>query len=223
MGETACIEPGCVDHNREKDTQDALSSLSDECSRRDATKRTIGLLLSGLTASFSQPATELSYADDDTSSNSEESSSPSSSAMDTYQVEIDVQLDPQTSGTIIVEVMPSWAPLASARFKELVELGFYNDARFIRVLPGFVAQFGIASDPALNKEWLLCEKGCRALVDEPRKESNKRGTLSFATSGKNTRQTQVFINLGNNGGAPNFLDGQGFVPFARVVSGMDDT
>ena len=51
--------------------------------------------------------------------------------------------------------------------------------------------------------------------------SNKKGTVSFASGGKNTRQTQVFINLADNGGVPNFLDGMGFAPFGRVVEGMD--
>lgn len=142
-----------------------------------------------------------------------------------FTVILSVQTDAKKDETseIVIEVRPDWAPLASSRFKELVELGFYNDARFFRVLPGYVAQFGIAADPKLNKEWMFCEKNCRALPDEPRKERNKRGTLSFASAGKNTRQTQVFINLGNNDGPPNFLDGQNFVPFARVVKGMDET
>ncbi len=142
-----------------------------------------------------------------------------------FTVILSVQTDAKSDATsdIEIEVRPDWAPLASKRFRELVELGFYNDSRFFRVLPGYVAQFGIAADPKLNKEWMFCEKNCRALPDEPRKEKNKRGTLSFASSGKNSRQTQVFINLGNNDGPPNFLDGQNFVPFARVVRGMDDT
>ena len=142
-----------------------------------------------------------------------------------FTVMLTVQTDAKKDETleIEIEVRPDWAPLASNRFKELVQSGFYNDARFFRVLPGYVAQFGIAADPKLNKEWMLCEKNCRALPDEPRKENNKRGTLSFASSGKDSRQTQVFINLGNNDGFPNFLDGQDFVPFARVVRGMDDT
>lgn len=139
-----------------------------------------------------------------------------------FRVELTVQLDPQTTDIIVIEVDPSLAPLAASRFRNLVEIGFYDDARFFRVLPGYIAQFGISSDPSLNKEWLLCEKRCRALPDEPRLQKNKRGTLSFASSGKNSRQTQIFINLGNNDGPPNFLDAQGFVPFATVVQGMED-
>ncbi len=149
----------------------------------------------------------------------------SSTSTAPFTVILSVQTDPKKDDTfeIEIEVRPDWAPLASNRFRELVENGFYNDSRFFRVLPGYVAQFGIAADPKLNKEWMFCEKNCRALQDEIRKENNKRGTLSFASSGKNSRQTQVFINLGNNDGPPNFLDAQNFVPFARVVRGMDDT
>ena len=139
-----------------------------------------------------------------------------------FKVLLKVELDKETSGEIEIEVMPEWAPLAASRFRELAELGFYDDSRFFRVLPGYIAQFGIAADPALNKEWLFCESRCKALPDEPRKQPNKKGTLTFAaSSGKNSRQTQVFINLNNNDGPPNFLDAQGFVPFARVTKGMD--
>jgi cyclophilin family peptidyl-prolyl cis-trans isomerase len=146
-----------------------------------------------------------------------------------FTVALSVQLDKDTVGDIEIQVEPSWAPIAAARFRELVEIGFYDDARFFRVLPGYIAQFGIASDPALNKEWLACgtpeeqQKGirCKPLRDEPRLQPNKKGTLSFASAGKNTRQTQMFINLNDNDGIPNFLDGQGFVPFARVTKGMD--
>jgi len=143
---------------------------------------------------------------------------------DPFRIILTVQTDRKKDETseIEIEVRPDWAPLAAQRFKELVEIGYYNESRFHRVLPGYVAQFGIAADSKLNKEWMFCEKNCKSLNDEARIQSNKRGTLSFASSGKNSRQTQIFINLGNNDGPPNFLDAQNFVPFARVVSGMDD-
>eukprot|EP00546_Thalassionema_frauenfeldii_P021697 CAMPEP_0178904158 /NCGR_PEP_ID=MMETSP0786-20121207/5544_1 /TAXON_ID=186022 /ORGANISM="Thalassionema frauenfeldii, Strain CCMP 1798" /LENGTH=258 /DNA_ID=CAMNT_0020575583 /DNA_START=90 /DNA_END=863 /DNA_ORIENTATION=+ len=138
-----------------------------------------------------------------------------------FYAEMEVQIDAEKSGTIEIEVLPEWAPLAADRFRELVEIGFFDDSKFFRVLPNYVAQFGIASDPQVNQEWLLCEKNCRALPDELRLYSNKAGTLSFASSGKNSRQTQIFINLADNSGLPNFLDQQGFVPFARVIKGFD--
>jgi len=142
-------------------------------------------------------------------------------APEPYTVLMEVQIDPRTTGEIEIEVFPEWAPLASERFRELIEARFFDDSRFFRVIPNYVAQFGIASDPALNKEWMFCERSCRALVDEPRLQSNRAGTLSFASSGKNSRQTQIFINLVDNSGLPNFLDSQGFVPFARVTKGFD--
>jgi cyclophilin family peptidyl-prolyl cis-trans isomerase len=123
-------------------------------------------------------------------------------------------------------VLPDWAPLAAARFKELVELGFYTRSRFHRVLPGFlpgdlaIAQFGISTSRELNQEWLCAT--CKRLPDEKRRQSNTKGTVSFAQASQpGTRQTQVFINLADNGGLPNFLDNQNFTPFARVVSGME--
>ena len=96
---------------------------------------------------------------------------------------------------------------------------FFDDSRLFRVHPGYVAQFGIAGEPAVNKEWLLPKE--KRLLDEPRTTTNARGTLSFASGGKNTRTTQIYVNLGDNGGLPNMLDAQGFVPFARVTRGMD--
>lgn len=149
-----------------------------------------------------------------------------------FTVLFTIQLDstkPEELSELEIECHPDWAPGAAARFKELVELGFYKDSPFFRVLPGFIAQFGISADPSFNKQWMYCDtsdkeavKLCKQpLPDEPRKVPNKKGTLSFASSGKNSRRTQVFINLVDNSGLPNFLDGQGFVPFARIVRGED--
>jgi len=146
-----------------------------------------------------------------------------------YRVAMSVILDPHNTrqrGEIVVEVLPEWAPLAAARFKELIELDYYKRTRFHRVLQGMlpgdlaIAQFGISTSRELNEAWLC--KTCNRLPDEKRAQSNKRGTLSFAqASQSNTRQTQVFINLADNGGLPNFLDNQNFTPFARVVAGME--
>jgi cyclophilin family peptidyl-prolyl cis-trans isomerase len=137
-----------------------------------------------------------------------------------FQVSLQVQMREGQVGEIVIEVLPEWAPLAAKRFQGLLEAGFFENARFFRVLPGYIAQFGIAGDPELNKVWMFDKS--KALPDEKRVMSNKKGTLSFASSGKNSRQTQLFINLVNNDGLPNFLDAQGFVPFARVIKGMED-
>lgn len=141
------------------------------------------------------------------------------SKQEPFRVIFSIQTDRsnEKQDDVEIEVIPDWAPLASARFKELVETGFYDGSRFHRVLPFYVAQFGISAEKSKNKEWIFCERNCKSIPDEPRLVNNKRGTLSFASSGKNSRQTQVFINLVDNDGVPNFLDAQGFVPFARIV------
>lgn len=117
-----------------------------------------------------------------------------------------------TKGDFVVEVTRAWAPLGADRFYNLVKHGFFTDAAFFRVVPGFIVQFGLSADPAVNKVWHSAN-----IKDDPVTQSNRPGTITFATAGPNTRTTQLFINFGNN--AP--LDRQGFSPFGRVTSGMD--
>lgn len=117
-----------------------------------------------------------------------------------------------TKGSFVVKVTRAWAPLGADRFYNLVRHHFYNDMALFRVVPGFVVQFGLGPSPAVNRVW---EKA--TIKDDPVKESNKPGTIVFATAGPNTRTTQVFINLADNGSS---LDSQGFAPFGQVVSGM---
>ena len=117
-----------------------------------------------------------------------------------------------SKGTFVIEVHRDWAPIGADRFYNLVKNGFYDDVRFFRVIPGFMAQFGIHGTPAVAKLWRP-----RAIKDDPVKQSNKRGYVTFATAGPNTRTTQLFINFGDNAA----LDKQGFAPFGQVVTGMD--
>ncbi len=117
-----------------------------------------------------------------------------------------------SKGNFDVLIHPDWAPLGAARFHDLVEEGFLNDVRFFRVLENFVAQFGIHPDPKVAQTWRS-----KVIQDDPAKESNKRGTLTFATSGPNSRTTQMFINFADNA----FLDSMGFSPFGEITSGMD--
>lgn len=118
-----------------------------------------------------------------------------------------------TQGTILVRVHRDWAPLGADRFFNLVKAGFYNDAAFFRVLPGFVAQFGINGSPEVSAKW----KEAVIKDDPPSGHTNARGTLTFATAGPGTRTTQLFINYGDNAR----LDAMGFTPFGEVLSGME--
>ncbi len=117
-----------------------------------------------------------------------------------------------TRGDFTVLVHTAWAPNGAKRFYNLVRNNFFDGARFFRVLKGFVAQFGLTGDPAVDQAWAN-----QAIPDDPVKHSNTPGTLTFATSGPNSRSTQLFINYGDNAQ----LDGDGFAPIGQVTEGMN--
>jgi peptidyl-prolyl cis-trans isomerase A (cyclophilin A) len=117
-----------------------------------------------------------------------------------------------SQGDVVVEATRAWAPRGVDRFHELVRTGYFTQGRFFRVVPGFIAQFGVHRDYDVHTIWRTL-----FIVDDPPQQKNLRGTLAFAESGKNTRATEIFINLGDNA----ILDEQGFVPFAKIVQGMD--
>jgi peptidyl-prolyl cis-trans isomerase A (cyclophilin A) len=117
-----------------------------------------------------------------------------------------------SAGTFVIEVHRDWAPNGADRFYNLVKNGFFDNARFFRVISGFMVQFGINADPKISGVWREAR-----IKDDPVRQSNKRGLITFATAGPDTRTTQVFINFADN----NMLDRQGFAPFGQVVSGMN--
>jgi peptidyl-prolyl cis-trans isomerase A (cyclophilin A) len=127
---------------------------------------------------------------------------------DVYHVRFDT-----SKGLIDLEIHRDWAPRGADHFYELVHSGFFDGARFFRVVRDFVVQFGINGDPQTNQLW-----ASGMLADDPVKEHNVKGTLTFAMRGPNTRSTQLFINLSDNRKS---LDGHGFAPIGKVTAGMD--
>jgi peptidyl-prolyl cis-trans isomerase A (cyclophilin A) len=128
-------------------------------------------------------------------------------APDTFRAQFDT-----TKGKFTVEVTRSLAPNGADRFYNLVRSDFFKDIEFFRVIPGFMCQFGIHGDPNVSAKWRDAK-----IPDDPVKGSNKRGAITFATAGPNTRTTQLFINFTDNIN----LDGMGFSPFGKVIEGMD--
>ena len=129
-------------------------------------------------------------------------------APETFKVKFDSSVGP-----FVVEVHRAWAPNAADHFYTLVKNGFYDEARFFRVVPNFMVQFGINADPAVQTKFR------NSIKDDPVKQSNKKGYVTFAqTSAPNSRSTQIFINFKDNV----FLDSQRFAPFGEVASGMDN-
>jgi peptidyl-prolyl cis-trans isomerase A (cyclophilin A) len=117
-----------------------------------------------------------------------------------------------TKGVFVLDVHRNWAPNGVDRFYNLVKNGFYDNVRFFRVISGFMVQFGISGDPKLSAPWREAR-----IKDDPAVQSNKRGYITYAMAGPNTRTTQVFINFSDNAS----LDSQGFSPFGRVIQGME--
>lgn len=114
-------------------------------------------------------------------------------------------------GPFVVAVNRAWSPRGADRFRDLVQAGFFDDDRFFRVVPGFVAQFGINDKSSVNDDW-----DAKRILDDSVTHSNTRGTIVFATQGPKTRAHQLFINLADNAR----LDKMGFSPIGRVVEGM---
>ncbi len=129
------------------------------------------------------------------------------SAPDLYRASFET-----SKGTFVLEIHREWAPLGADRFYNLVHNGYFDDVRFFRVIEGFMVQFGLHGDPYVSGAWRN-----HPLTDDPVTQSNSRGMITFATSGPDSRTTQVFINFRDNTN----LDDMGFAPFGEVVEGMD--
>ena len=117
-----------------------------------------------------------------------------------------------TRGSFLIEVHRDWAPRGVDRFYNLVRTGFFDDSRFFRVRPGFIAQFGIPGDPKIAATWRE-----QRIPDDPVRQSNTRGTIAYAMTGPDTRTTQLYINISEN----SRLDPDGFAPLGRVIEGME--
>ena len=117
-----------------------------------------------------------------------------------------------TRGPFVIEARRAWAPVGADRLYSLVRHGFYDGVRFFRVVDGFMVQFGISGDARVSAVWRA-----RTIPDDSVTQSNRRGTVTFATSGSDTRTTQLFVDYRDNA----FLDARGFAPVGEVIDGMD--
>ena len=117
-----------------------------------------------------------------------------------------------SKGPFVLELIRERGPIGADRFYNLVRLGFYDDARFHRVSPGYIVQFGLPGDPAVFAAWRD-----RQFPDDPARADNRRGTYAFAQMGPRTRLTQIYINVGDN----SRNDGEPFVMLGTVVEGME--
>lgn len=128
-------------------------------------------------------------------------------APDVFKVRLET-----SKGSFVIEIHRDWAPHGCDRFYNLVRAGFFDNSRFFRVRPGFIAQFGLPGDPAIAAAWKD-----QTMADDPVRQSNTRGSIAYAMTGPGTRTTQLYINLSDN----SRLDPDGFAPIGKVVEGMD--
>lgn len=133
---------------------------------------------------------------------------PSETAPASFRVNVET-----SKGPVVIEVTRDLAPKGADRFYNLVKAKYFDSSRFYRVVPGFMAQWGAAADPKITRMWDV------PIEDDPVKISNDRGTITFAASSSpNSRTTHMFINFVDNAR----LDGLGFAPIGKVVSGMEN-
>ena len=160
------------------------------------------LLLNGCSKPSEQPKTAEEKAPATTVQPAEPPKPALSQPPATFKVRFDT-----SKGPFEVEVHRDWAPLGADHFYALVKSGYFDGARFFRVVPNFVVQFGLAANPANTRKWDT------PIADDPVSQTNRLGSIVYATAGPNTRTTQLFINLHSN----QSLDSQGFAPFGMVL------
>jgi cyclophilin family peptidyl-prolyl cis-trans isomerase len=131
---------------------------------------------------------------------------PDAPAPDVFKVNLDT-----SKGPVVIEVHKDWAPMGAQHFFELVNRGYYDGNRFFRVTRAYV-QFGVNGDPKVSSMWSTAN-----LRDDPVKQSNTKGVVSYAKIGPNSRATQLFVNMRDN----KDLDKDGFAPIGKVVEGME--
>lgn len=122
-----------------------------------------------------------------------------------------------SKGVFLVKVERKLSPKAVDRFYQLVKTKYFDNILFYRVNPGFVAQFG-GNDSLIYTSWNRYK-----IPDEPVLQGNDKGTLSFARGGKESRGTDLFINLRDNNRLDtlNYNDVTGFPTFGKVTKGME--
>ena len=122
-----------------------------------------------------------------------------------------------SAGDFAIAFHRAWSPVAVDRVYRLVQDGFWDGARIYRVNERY-AQFGYSGRPALDSAWVRT-----AIPDEPVRQSNTRGSVSFARGGPDTRSAIVFINRSDNADLDDMdWNGvKGFPPVGRVSRGME--
>ncbi|MEM8927779.1 MAG: peptidylprolyl isomerase [Bacteroidota bacterium] len=122
-----------------------------------------------------------------------------------------------TKGNIEIEVERKLSPKAVDRFYQLTKHSYFTDNYFYRTIPEFVAQFG-SYDTVVYNAWDNIK-----VPDEPVIQGNYRGTISFGRSGKESRGTDLYINLVDNNRLDTlYYDGvRGFPTFGKITNGLD--
>jgi len=122
-----------------------------------------------------------------------------------------------SKGPVNLRFYRDWSPKGVDRAFYLFRNNYYEGSRFYRVIDGFVAQFGGSGDPDIDAVWKDM-----SIQDEPVRQSNVRGTISFARAGRNSRNTTMYINLVDNTRLDSLDAGGvvGYPPIGRIVRGM---